>query len=292
MINESKINLFDLTTVIFLFILALLSVLFVSPPISIISSVIILTGIVFIYLLIRYSDINAVILTLRRFYIVFFMPIIFGYLHYLVPRVNLNIYDFHLIKLDHLLFGTHPTILLQSYYNQYLLILCQVSYSVYYFLPLIPALSLISGKRYRDFYFYAFVIELGFYISYLGYFLFPAIGPRVFLRHEYTTDTLFTNSFLHSIQTVLNGLENIQFDAFPSGHTMVTLLIVFFSFKYKIKFRYGLLIVSLFLIIATFYLQYHYISDVIAGILLALAIYFGSNHCYRKFSQRCFPSEN
>jgi membrane-associated phospholipid phosphatase len=123
------------------------------------------------------------------------------------------------------------------------------------------------------FYFYAFILVSAFYISYIGYFIFPAIGPRVFLNDFFTAQQHYSGLVFH-VQQLLNHLENIQFDAFPSGHTLITLLIIFMNFKEKSRYRYVLLIVGIFLIFATVYFQYHYVVDVLAGAMLAVILYY------------------
>jgi membrane-associated phospholipid phosphatase len=55
----------------------------------------------------------------------------------------------------------------------------------------------------------------------------------------------------------------------PSGHTMMTLMNMILAFRYRSKLRWVFLVMGLSLIFATVYLRYHYVVDVLAGIILA-----------------------
>ena len=81
---------------------------------------------------------------------------------------------------------------------------------------------LISKGRFGEFEEVLFGILLCFYLSYVCYLLVPAIGPRFTLSHLQTAD-LQISPFIQSIQDALNGLEKNKTDAFPSGHTAVSL---------------------------------------------------------------------
>ena len=56
----------------------------------------------------------------------------------------------------------------------------------------------------------------------------------------------------------------------PSGHTMMTLMNMILAFRFRSKLRWVFLIMGCSLIFSTIYLRYHYVVDVIAGIVLAL----------------------
>jgi membrane-associated phospholipid phosphatase len=122
--------------------------------------------------------------------------------------------------------------------------------------------------RYADFRFYAFLIALGFLVSYVGYVLVPARGPRFFLRNLQTADLrgLWVTRVL---QLTLDRLESKAWDCFPSGHTELTILAWWGSRLiskrlFWIYFAYTLSIIS-----ATVYLRYHYTIDLLAGAAVA-----------------------
>ncbi len=205
-----------------------------------------------------------------------FIPIvcvllIFNSLGDLIPGVRHRFYDDVLIQIDFNMFGVHPTVWLERFCNPLITALLQAAYISYYFTPIALASVLFIRNRQREFETAVFALLLCFYLSYIGYILFPAVGPRFTLNHLQTTD-LRAGPLTVWVQQTLDGLEHNKTDAFPSGHTAVALVSLFYAVKYREKSLFRILVPSVTaLIISTVYLRYHYVIDVIAGIALAAA---------------------
>ena len=61
-----------------------------------------------------------------------------------------------------------------------------LAYVSYYFLPVILGVTLYLKNPKADFEMAVFVLLFGYYVSFIGYILFPAIGPRYTLTHLQT----------------------------------------------------------------------------------------------------------
>ena len=61
------------------------------------------------------------------------------------------------------------------------------------------------------------------------------------------------------------AIAGTQRDVFPSGHTMMTLVLMYMSARFNAKVRYVMYGIGTLLIIATVYHRYHYVVDLIAG---------------------------
>jgi membrane-associated phospholipid phosphatase len=195
---------------------------------------------------------------------------IFNSLGALIAGLHATTYDARLIAVDHAIFGVHPTVWMERLINPLLTGLLQFAYISYYFIPLSLGIVLIVRGRFGEFEEVLFGILLCFYLSYVGYLLVPAIGPRFTLSHLQTGD-LQVSPFIATIQDALNRLEKNKTDAFPSGHTAVSLMSLFYAWKVREKKLFaGLIPVVTGLIISTVYLRYHYVIDVIAGIALTV----------------------
>jgi len=194
---------------------------------------------------------------------------IFETLELIVHNVNPQDIDYLLIRLDYMIFGFHPTVALENYMSPLLTDIIQVAYSTYYFLPISLGIALKLKGKHEEFEKSLFLIMLCFYISYLGYILFPALGPRYAMHHFHQGELegLILAMPLHNL---LNHLEGIKRNAFPSGHTGIALLVLFLSYIYARRLFWVLLIPILLLIIATVYCRYHYVVDVIGGIVLTV----------------------
>ncbi len=204
----------------------------------------------------------------------------FSELHFIVHAVRPHDMDYLLIHLDHTIFGVHPTVWLEKLHHPVLTEYLQFVYTSFYFLPLILCLLLYQKNRMEAFDYFAFIVVYGFYLSYLGYFLVPAIGPR-FTLQTLQNFPLHGLGFAEKIQHLLNSLENIQRDAFPSGHTEITLLTMFYAAKYHRKYFYLLLLIGTSLIFSTVYLRYHYVVDVLGGALFATVVIITAPAFYR-----------
>jgi membrane-associated phospholipid phosphatase len=113
------------------------------------------------------------------------------------------------------------------------------------------------------------------------YLFVPAIGPR-FTLYEFSQLSvelpgLYFTDYLREIINTGGGIINpnmpaidqINRDCMPSGHTMITIITIILSFRYKSKLKYPILIIGSSLIFSTVYLRYHYVIDVFAGFIFA-----------------------
>lgn len=194
--------------------------------------------------------------------------VLFESLGSLVHAINPRDIDPLLIRLDYLVFGGYPTVMLESFQNPVVTDMLQVAYSSYYFLPISLGVILKLQKQNEAFDRTVFLILLCFYLSYVGYLLFPALGPRYTMNHLQSAD--LQGVFLTGpVQELLNRIEGIKRDAFPSGHTGVALVVLGLAYRFhKAFFSIAFPVVAL-LIFSTVYCRYHYVVDVIGGVVLA-----------------------
>ena len=205
---------------------------------------------------------------LHMFYPLIFIPILFDSFADLLPWVSPIQQDAVLIEWDLALLGTHPTVWLERFVHPWLTEILTWAYTSYYFLPPILAVALYWRRRVADFDQAVFGMVLGFYLSYVGYFLVPAIGPR-FTLADLQNAGLPGVFVADGIREILNVLERFKQDAFPSGHTAVVLLVLFYARQFVPGLFWIFLPVVVALVFSTVYLRYHYVVDVVAGILLA-----------------------
>lgn len=276
----------DTVTVVFVSILLLLTIAFNSAIpkrlllISIYTALLILQ-----FIIIRFRERNGFMrITYDLVFPVICVIILFDSLEWVVHYVNPKDIDLVLVRLDYMIFGNHPTVMLEAIMNPFLTDILQTAYSTYYFLPVVFGIALIRDKQKKEFDRSLFLILFCFYLSYLGYIIWPALGPRFALDHL-QTQRLEGFLIAEPLQNLLNRLEGIKRDAFPSGHTGVALTVLYLVYKYKrTLFRIYLPVVGL-LLFSTVYCRYHYVVDVIAGVILAIAaIFFGE--MYYKWQEK------
>ena len=276
----------DILTASFsLFLLLLIAVFYRQIP-SAGSLILIYASLaLFQLMLVPLSRINAFLsLTRDILFPVVSVLIIFDSLGLIVHSINPQDMDYLLIRLDYLLFGGYPTVYLERFMHPLLTDVLQLAYSTYYFLPVTLGIALKLGKKEDEFEKTLFLILLCFYLSYVGYLLVPALGPRYAMEHLHEKEL---GGFLVSkpVQDILNLLEGVKRDAFPSGHTGIALTVLLLAHRYARTLFRWMLIPVLLLIVATVYCRYHYVIDVAGGVLLTV-VTMASGEVYYRFRER------
>lgn len=210
---------------------------------------------------------------------VFSVLIAFDTIGELIPYLNSVDIDHILLKLDYMILGFYPYVYIERLATPFLTELMQISYCFYYILPFFIGFYLVKNENKMHFYRALFLILFCYYLSYIGYMLFPALGPRYSIPHMFQNEIkgLF---FAEKINSFLNSLEGVKRDAFPSGHVAISLVILSLMYKYSKKSFWVSFIPVIFLIFSTIYCRYHYFADVLGGIILAVVTLVTGNLYY------------
>jgi membrane-associated phospholipid phosphatase len=203
----------------------------------------------------------------------------------LIPAIRRTDADQWLADLDFRYWGVHPTVWLERIQSPPLTEFLQIIYTLFVPAVLLVAFLLWWQRRYREFQFYAFLIALGYLVSYVGYLLVPARGPRFLLQHLQHIP-LQGVWFFHSMQATLDRLESAHYDCFPSGHTELTILAWWSSRLAGKRLFWAYFAYTPTIIFATVYLRYHYTVDVLAGVVVAAILIAVSPWVYRRLQER------
>jgi membrane-associated phospholipid phosphatase len=198
----------------------------------------------------------------------------------LIPALGRPSADAALAHIDFAMWGANPTVWLERFNSPLLAEALEMVYAGFVPAILLVAFLLWMRKRFMEFRYYAFLIALGFLLSYGGYFLVPARGPRFQLHHLQTYE-LHGLWLFHWLSSTLDHIESAQYDCFPSGHTEMTILAwwgsrAISSTLFRVMFAY-----TVGVIFATVYLRYHYTVDVLAGASLAGVLILTAPRLYR-----------
>ncbi|MFA7228243.1 MAG: phosphatase PAP2 family protein [Melioribacteraceae bacterium] len=238
----------------------------------------------------------AVWTQLHLWYLVPFVFLSFQELHRMIGPLRGITYDDSLIIIDRFIFGTDPTKELFKIANPYLTELLQIVYGTFFFLPVILGIDFKMYKKADAFNYSAFIIVYGFTLSFIGYLLVPAIGPR-FTLHDFAMNNLempglfvtdFLREIVNSAEGIAAGTANpsliVQRDCFPSGHTQMTLLVMFLSVKFRSRCKLFFILNGTLLIFATVYLRYHYVADLIGGLIFMLLTIWSGKYIFESWS--------
>lgn len=280
-----NLKAYDLVIVIFYILLTVLNIIFhhkiEHPFIWIIVNI----GVIIFAILISFLENRQDVKFWRIIHYWYVAPLIymtFKELYFMIEPIRGQDYDWLFIQIDYWIFGTNPTVVLYNIAFPLLTEILQIVYSIFYLLPIILALVLLRKRKYLALDFAIFSIVYGFYLSYMGYFALPGIGPRFTLFNFYLIDaqmpglllTKYLREFVNLGESISSSTANpaalVQRDVFPSGHTMITLIVMYLSVRLKSRSRYFFIPVGSLLIFATVYLQYHYVIDLVGGFIFMI----------------------
>jgi membrane-associated phospholipid phosphatase len=206
---------------------------------------------------------------------IFFVIVIFELLGGIIPYLHPDV-DNLLMRIDLSLFGVHPTLWMERFLVPWLIDVLAVAYAAYYFIPVVLIVILYFWGKEEEFGLAICTLLLGYYLSYAGYMTMPTIGPRYTLQSLYNVP-LHTGGIAESIINLLNSLEGNKRNCFPSGHTQMTLISLWFAFTYKRPLFWIYLPICTALIFSTVYLRFHYVIDIAAGVVFAgITLFLGS----------------
>lgn len=191
---------------------------------------------------------------------------------YLIPYYRDVTFDRFLVRVDQGVFGVTPDWWGSTLNRPWVVEVFTWGYLSYYFFGIAMAFAVYMkyGVHSRPFREVFISIITAFYLTYLGYWLFPAQGPRIFWE-DYLEPLkgLFLSAHVFGH---MDAVERGFPDAFPSEHTAFSLVMLFMLFRhdrntFRFMLPWGLLAIG-----ATVVLRYHWVTDVLAGALLAVAV--------------------
>lgn len=246
-------------------------------------------GILLLALAVRYPRRSFVF---RHWYPLLYVACCYKEMAILIPRIRTGL-DRQLAALDFAIWHANPTVWLERIQSPALTEAVQWLYSLF-----IPAVLLIAAllwrqRRFEEFRRYAFLISLGYLVSYLGYLLVPARGPRFLLAHLQNVP-LQGLWLCDTLRAGLDRLESAHYDCFPSGHTELTMLAWWGSRQVSEALGSVYFAYTLAIIFATVYLRYHYTVDVMAGVVAGASLILTTPYLYRLLegTSRCEMSKS
>lgn len=232
---------------------------------------------------------TRLLIGLHRWYLYVAVLSVFKELYLMVHPIHPIDYDELFIAIDRWMFGVDPTVWMSQFINPILTELLQLAYFAYYIIFIILGVELYRHYPIQTFDHAAFMIVYGFYLSYVGYFMLPAVGPRFTLHDFAMMDAelpgMFIAEYLRAFinwaesipRNVPNPADYVQRDVFPSGHTQLALVVTWLAFIHRTKKRWIIAVITALMIIGTVYLRYHYVIDLVGGVIFFLVtIWTGS----------------
>ena len=235
---------------------------------------------------------------LRHFYPVLLYTWFFSETGWLNRMFFTTYLDPVVIGWDQAIFGCQPSVLFMEKVPW--LAVSEVFYASYfsYYIMISGVGIFLYLKDLRQFFHYVSVVSFVFYLCYLIYIVVPVIGPRMFFHDiaGYTVPAEIqalapTDEYPEAVQRgVFFGIMSWIYKVFeapgaaiPSSHVAVATTTVFFSFQYVRRIRFLHLGIAILLCLSTIYCRYHYVADVLAGLVTATVLIPLGNWLYFRF---------
>lgn len=240
-------------------------------------------AVVLILVLSRYSTRPA--LVVRHWYALMLVPLCYKEVPYIISALGLPSVDSLLAHWDLAMWKSDPVFWPDALQNPFLTEFLQLIY--FLFIPSVIILGFLFWyqRPSREFRLCTFLVAATFLITYVGYFVLPARGPRFmnYAAHHPALQGLWLFRFF---QGSLDSLEGWQYDCFPSGHVAVTIVCAYASRKLSSPVFLIYCIFAGLIAFSTIYLRYHYMIDVLAGTVLAMLLLLLGPSLYRMISLR------
>ena len=190
--------------------------------------------------------------------------------------------DQALIGIDQRLFGFQASIVLQRIISPGLTSWMTFAYFFHIInIPLVGCFLYVWRPRARFREMMSGIMVVSF-LGLMGYLLVPAIGPVYTLRNQYTVP-------LHQAVWVFNqevdfmDFARIRRDVFPSMHVAISFVVWLYAYRNSKKLFWILSPLILSLWLSTLYLRYHYLIDVVVGLILAPLSFLLANWLFRRW---------
>lgn len=192
--------------------------------------------------------------------------------------------DQALMALDQRLFGFQASLVLQRIISPGLTEWMTFAYFFHIInIPLVACFLYVRCGRARFREMMSGIMVVSF-LGLLGYLLVPAIGPMYTMRDQYTVP-LHQSMWVFSREVDFMDFARIRRDVFPSLHVAISFIVWLYAYRNSKKLFWILSPLILSLWLSTLYLRYHYLIDVVAGLILAPLAYLLANWLFHRFGE-------
>ncbi|MDY6863580.1 MAG: phosphatase PAP2 family protein [Thermodesulfobacteriota bacterium] len=177
-------------------------------------------------------------------------------------------------------FGFYPTVWLERFITPFFTEYFKFSYFSYYLIVFLPAFLFYKNGEKEKFDEFLLALFSAYYISFIGFIIFPVEGPRYALSalHEKPLD----GYFFTSLQDFITRTGALHGGCMPSSHVAATFVTLLSLRRYQKTLYYLLLPVVLSLFFSTIYNRDHYFLDVVVGIFVGYFSFWWSTQIKRR----------
>jgi len=178
-----------------------------------------------------------------------------------------------IVRLDKLIFGVHPTIWFQQFYQPWLNELMNFFYAAYYTFFILVPLSLFIRKE-KEETFAALSLATFVYLSnFCLFYLLPVISPPFIPMLQKLQVSQQTGYVFVEVNRIVQAQGGIPVGAFPSSHVAGALIWVLCSLRYNRKLGIAMAPIAFGLAFSTVYMGLHHAVDPVFGYIWGAIAY-------------------
>ena len=186
----------------------------------------------------------------------------------LVGAVIPRFFDQYVVTLEKLVLGVNLTIWLDGHLHLFWNELMSFGYFSYYFMILGLALFLFFHKKDRESIQFVTATCVTFFISYLIFIFYPVAGPRFYFAGIYQNE--ITGLIFRPLVDLVIDNAAFRGGAMPSSHVAEAVVVMVFAVRNYGKKAWFIVPVVICLALGTVYGRFHYLTDVIIGLILGI----------------------
>lgn len=178
-------------------------------------------------------------------------------------------------------FGIDPAFAAQRYIDIWMNEFMNFGYFTYYFLLPTALVLFIIMKKWNSLEKMILSSAVTFYICYLIFIFYPVTGPRFYLEQTYYLP-IIGPFFTPLTQSVVN-FGGLYGGAMPSSHCAIALVVTWRMGRDIRQLAIPIVLIALLLCTSTVYGRFHYLTDVIAGLIIGSLGLWISNRWFNGF---------
>lgn len=226
--------------------------------------------------------------------------------------------DLTLMKIDELILGVQPTIWLEKFLHPLAVDYFMVAYALFLVYPYVYLVYLYQKNQLLVFHKAMLAQVFSLFVALTLFVTLPAKGPRYTfsvnnddsnmgglaqtlpsynqplqgINNDFIMDLTGKPSLFQFQYDLWNQIERVKTDCMPSMHTCLCLIVLIYAVRYRNLFKWKKLSMIFWIVgngslfFSTVYLRYHWVIDVIAGAVLAVAVYYLTEYFYSWWLRR------
>jgi membrane-associated phospholipid phosphatase len=177
--------------------------------------------------------------------------------------------DDFFLHLEGKLFSVPPTVWFGQHASWWLTEILQIGYFSYYVLLIIVGGTLYARDDKRPFRSVMAASTLSYLLCYVVFIALPTEGPAHTLAAMHTQH--LSGGPFHALVNFIQRHGGVHGNAFPSSHVAAAVVALLYAWRYAPKLGRVLTPFVVLLSVGAVYDRYHYVSDVVGGIVVGIA---------------------